>query len=426
MMKTYAGSASLTLLAATLPATAFGFALCVQISALSWILSTKYQLSLHEIGLVWAAGPVAGIIGQMAVGSISDRTWFAGGRRRPFILMSALLSASCLFLLPRLDLVADVLGIADILLIAATIALVLDLGINLGLNPARSLIADVTRQGHARARGFMYMQAMSGCWGVIAYLIGALAGNDVLINIGVAILLLFTFLPCLLIKEPRALQASTPHLREMPVAAHPQLGRIWIAHGFSWLAVQSMFVYTIAFVQQHIVAARPGEANHALDAGQVLAIAFAIMNCVGFLVPALALPGISKRLGQVKSHAVSLAMMALAYFGIAQFARSPAMLYVLMVFVGIGWGAIVSLPFAIMSERVGSARTGYFMGLFNLSVVIPQLLVTQFGRLLDTAPDKSLLFSACGATLSISALLWTGVREQLTMTNPEQQAAVPG
>ena len=52
----------------SLPSTAMGFALSVQISALSWILSTKYGLAIHDIGLVWAAGPIAGIFGQVIVG----------------------------------------------------------------------------------------------------------------------------------------------------------------------------------------------------------------------------------------------------------------------------------------------------------------------------------------------------------------------
>ncbi|HBF51914.1 MAG TPA: MFS transporter, partial [Massilia sp.] len=72
---------------ASLPATAMGFALCIQISALSWLLSTKYHLDIHEIGIVWAAGPLAGILGQVIIGFISDKTWFWGGRRRPFILI---------------------------------------------------------------------------------------------------------------------------------------------------------------------------------------------------------------------------------------------------------------------------------------------------------------------------------------------------
>ena len=71
----------------TLPATAMGFALSVQISALSWILSTRYGLDLHDIGLVWAAGPLAGIVGQVLIGILSDEVWLWGGRRRPFLII---------------------------------------------------------------------------------------------------------------------------------------------------------------------------------------------------------------------------------------------------------------------------------------------------------------------------------------------------
>lgn len=66
----------------SLPSTAMGFALAVQISALSWLMSTKYGLKLDEIGIVWAAGPLAGILGQVLIGIISDNVWVWGGRRR--------------------------------------------------------------------------------------------------------------------------------------------------------------------------------------------------------------------------------------------------------------------------------------------------------------------------------------------------------
>ncbi len=70
------------------PATAMGFALSIQIAALTWIMNTQYQLDIHEVGFVWAAGPLAGILGQPIVGLISDKVWFWGGRRRPFILFN--------------------------------------------------------------------------------------------------------------------------------------------------------------------------------------------------------------------------------------------------------------------------------------------------------------------------------------------------
>ena len=71
-----------------LPAAGLGFALSVQISALS-----KYSLDIHDIGLVWAAGPIAGIFGQVIIGAWSDRIWLWGGRRRPFILVGGTIAA---------------------------------------------------------------------------------------------------------------------------------------------------------------------------------------------------------------------------------------------------------------------------------------------------------------------------------------------
>lgn len=398
----------------SLPATAMGFALCIQISALSWLLSTKYHLDIHEIGIVWAAGPLAGILGQVIIGFISDKTWFWGGRRRPFILIGGTLAALSVFLLPRIEIVADLLGVTNLLVVAVIIALTLDLSINISFNPTRSLIADVTPEGQARTRGYTWMQTISGFWGVMAYLIGAFIDNYALISIGVIIVLAFSVLPVFLIEEPRELAPETK-ASVAPAAATAtdwgQLWRLWAAHAFSWFGVQAMFVYIIAFIQQHVVAAGATAEQAAAQSGHVIAISFAVMNVVGFLLPALVLAPLGARIGRVRTQAICIGIMALAYFAIALFARSPASLYVLMAVVGIGWAAVVSLPFAIMSEKVDKRRMGFFMGLFNLSVVLPQLATTGVGYVLRDAADKSLLFLICGGCLAVSAVLWTFVSD---------------
>jgi MFS family permease len=107
--------------------------------------------------------------------------------------------------------------------------------------------------------------------------------------------------------------------------------------------------------------------------------------------------------------------MALGYFGIVVLGTSPLALYVLMAVAGIGWAAVVSLPFAIMSEKIDQARTGFFMGIFNLSVVIPQLLVSLLvGTIILNAQDKNIIFIICGVSLAASALFWTMVKEERT------------
>ena len=399
----------------SLPATAMGFALCIQISALSWLLSTKYHLDIHEIGIVWAAGPLAGILGQVIIGFISDKTWFWGGRRRPFILIGGTLAALSVFLLPRIEMVADLLGVTNLLVIAVIVALTLDLSINISFNPTRSIIADVTPEGDARTRGYTWMQTISGFWGVTAYLIGAYIDNYALISVGVVIVLLFSVLPVFLIKEPRELAPETTASAAIAAGSTstdwPQLWKLWTAHAFSWFGVQAMFVYIIAFIQQHVVAPGATVAESAAQSGHLIAISFAIMNVVGFLLPALVLAPLGARIGRVRTQAACIGIMAVAYFGIALFARSPASLYVLMAVVGIGWAAVVSLPFAIMSEKVDKRRMGYFMGLFNLSVVLPQLATTVVGYVLKDAADKSVLFLICGGCLAVSSVLWLLVKD---------------
>lgn len=406
----------------SLPATAMGFALCIQISALSWLLSTKYHLKIDEIGVVWAAGPLAGIVGQVLIGLVSDGAWFWGGRRRPFILVGGSLAALAVFLLPRIDLVSDLLGIGNLVVVAVLVALTLDISINISFNPTRSLIADVTPDGEARTKGYTWMQTISGFWGVMAYLIGAYIDNYALISVGVIVVLAFSVLPVFLIKEPRELG----HKRE-DAAATPtewgQLWRIWAAHGFTWFGVQSMFVYMISFIDQHVVAAGATSAESSAQSGHVIAISFAVMNVVGFVLPALVLAPLGARFGRVRTQAACVGVMAAAYFAIALFARSPGALYALMAVVGIGWAAVVSLPFAIMSEKVDKSRMGFFMGLFNLSVVLPQLASTGVGFVLRDAADKGVLFVICGGCLAVSALLWMLVSENKSVAEARPEMA---
>ena len=397
----------------SLPSTAMGFALCIQISALSWILSTKFGLDIHEVGIVWAAGPTAGILGQVIIGLISDKAWFWGGRRRPFILIGGTLAALMVYLLPRIDQVNDLLGVGNILVVAICVALVLDLSINISFNPTRSIIADLTPEGESRTKGYTWMQTISGFWGVMAYIVGATLGNDVLISVGAVIVFAFSVVPMFFIKEQREIYSPEQKLAASQ-ADWGQLWRIYIAHGFSWLGVQSMFVFTYGFIQTHIIPAGTAQAVSDAQSGQIIAYSFAVLNTVGFLLPALVLAPLARRIGRVNTQTGCIAVMAVGYFMIYAFARTPMMLYALMAVVGIGWSAIVSLPFAIMSDKVDKSRMGFFMGVFNLSVVLPQLMSTGVGYVLKDAGNNSLLYVICAGSLAISAGLWCLVKDTQT------------
>jgi maltose/moltooligosaccharide transporter len=453
----------------SLPATAMGFALSIQISALSWILTTQYGLDIHDVGLVWAAGPLAGILGQVIIGVVSDRTWFWNGRRRPFILIGGVLATLMLLALPNLDIISVSMGIGGILGVAIAVALTLDLAINVSFNPTRSIIADVTEAGDERTKGYTWMQSISGTFGVLAYAVGAIFDNYVLIYSGAVLVLLFSVIPPLFITEPRELAEDDPKraglsprrqdsILGMLIAIRPlwaflaydvyAMGRriagitpdsyyaeiacailtvllvaqallerendkglasfrkVIAAHSFSWIGIQTTFVFLFAFLQQHM----PGLSD--IDMGRVGSTAFLVLNAVGAALPALVLMPIAHRIGRVKTHAGCLAFMTVGYVGLYFFATTPLELWLLMAVVGIGWASIVSLPFAIVSQKVSQARMGLFMGLFNLSVVLPQLVVSLgVALMVSLAPDKSIIFAISAASLALSTIAWSFVHE---------------
>ena len=405
----------------SLPSTAMGFALSVQMAALSWIMRNQYDLSIKDVGIVAMAGPLAGLLAQPIVGLISDRVWFWGGRRRPFIIIGAVTAALMLAALPFLDVLSSMSGL-QILWTAAIVTLALDLAINVGFNPTRSIIADLTPEGEARTKGFTWMQTISGMFGVLAYVIGAVFGNYVLIYTGIALVLLFNIVPALLIKEPRELGAVAPHdAPTEPTEGRgktnlPRLLHIYLAHAFTWLGVYTMFVFLAIYAEQALF---PGQSDfddaQKHQIGQLVNISFLIMNVVGFLLPVLLLQPLAKKIGLVRTHTICIFMMAVAYAGIVAFGKTPALLYALMALVGVGWASVVSLPFAIMSDSVDKARMGTFMGIFNLSVVLPQFLTgLVVARVIGDAGDKSLTFVICAVALAISAFLWALLKEDKT------------
>lgn len=106
-----------------------------------------------------------------------------------------------------------------------------------------------------------------------------------------------------------------------------------------------------------------------------------------------------------------IATMAVGYALIIFFGNSQTSFYLFMIVVGVGWAAVVSLPFAIMSETVDQSRMGLYMGLFNLSVVIPQLGASSLGKFIDGQADKTTIYIISAIALAISAALWLMVKE---------------
>jgi maltose/moltooligosaccharide transporter len=468
-----------------LPATAVGFALSTQIAALSWILSKKYGLDIHDVAFVWLAGPIAGIFGQVIVGLLSDNVWFMGGRRRPFIMIGGMVSTVAFLALPHIHGISRITGIADIILIASIIALFLDLSVNVTFNPARSIIADLTPEGKVRTSGYVWMQIISGFFGVFAYFLSMVFGNELLLYIAAGIVFLTAVFPILFIqekKEQTEAQAADNEkfgvwqifkeiyplygflafgvfslfyhfFPEMQPLHNPiiiaalaysviigiiiivrglkypsnknEFQKIMLAHSFTWVAFQSMFIMSGFFIEKQILpninissvsanwfAEKLTGVTQTSDSsiGNIVSLGFFILNLVGAIFP-LILQAIAKNIGRVKTYIAALSFSVIGYFYVAFFSKVEIDFYIGMFLVGIGWSAVISIVFAIMSERVNPAKMGLFMGVFNLAVVLPQMMSNGVANIIKETGNHQLLYIFCGLFVMTSVIFWIFVKE---------------
>ena len=480
-----------------LPATAVGFALSTQIATLSWILSNKYHLDIHDVAFVWLAGPIAGIFGQVIVGLVSDNVWFMGGRRRPFIMIGGMVSTVAFLALPHIRGISHITGISDIILIASLIALFLDLSINVTFNPARSIIADLTPEGKVRTSGYVWMQIISGFFGVLAYFLSMVFGNELLLYIAAVVVFITAVFPVLFIQEdkelaipkvdtevkfgvaqvmqeifplygflvfglfslfyhffPEALGAlHNPILigallysvvigvviilkGRKELTNRNEFQKIMLAHSFTWVAFQSMFLLSGFFIEHQIlphIDLKSVGANWFAEkltgvsqttestVGNMVSLGFFILNFIGAVFPLL-LQSIAKRIGRVRTYISALVFSALGYFYIAFLSSSEIDFYIGMVLVGIGWSAVISIVFAIMSERVNASKMGLYMGVFNLAVVLPQMMSNGVANVIKATGNHQLLYIFCGLFVCASVVFWLFVKEP---ESADEKANVP-
>jgi len=468
-----------------LPATAVGFALSTQIAALSWILSKKYGLDIHEVAFVWLAGPIAGIFGQVIVGLLSDNVWFMGGRRRPFIMIGGLVSTLAFLALPFIQQISNITGITDIIIIASIIALFLDLSVNVTFNPARSIIADLTPEGKIRTSGFVWMQIISGFFGVLAYFLSMVFGNETLLFIASVLVFATAVFPILFIEEKKDLKSDnaqkeekfgvweivkeifplygflvfgvfsvfnhfvdslSPFHNPILIAAlaysiiigiisilkglktksnKNEFHKIMLAHSFTWVAFQSMFIMSGFFIEKQILpnmeisnitanwfAQKLTGLAQTSDAsiGNIVSLGFLILNFVGAIFP-LVLQAVARKIGRVKTYISALCFSVIGYFYIAFLGTVEYDFYFGMFLAGIGWSAVISIVFAIMSERVNPAKMGLYMGVFNLAVVLPQMMSNGVANVINQTGNYQLLYILCGLFVATSVVFWIFVRE---------------
>ncbi len=353
-------------------------------------MSAIYQYlgaSESEIPLLWLAAPVTGLIVQPIIGHYSDHTWTRLGRRRPYFLGGAILVSLALVAMPN----------SSSLWMAAGLLWVLDASVNISMEPFRAFVGDLLPPGQ-RQLGFSMQSLLIGLGAVLSsalpWLLTNVAGVaptteggnaiphtvHVAFYLGSAIFLAAVLYTIITTAEHppapgAAVAASGSAFSEivrgifgMPAA----MRRLALVQFFTWLGLFCMWIYFTPAIAHRIYGGTPGTPAY-LRGVEWGGICFATYNGVAlafsFVLVALGRRGIPSRL----LHAIGLVSAGLGLLAVGVW-QHPGGLLVSMAGVGIGWATTLSMPYAMLANAIPAARMGFYMGVFNFFIVLPQIL----------------------------------------------------
>lgn len=411
----------------------FGFAL--QNANASRILQTS-GADMEHLSWFWLAAPLTGMIIQPIVGHYSDRTWTKLGRRRPFFLVGAIFTAIALVLMPNS---AMFTSIAPAMFVGAGMLMIMDASINITMEPFRALVADLL-PSEQRTLGFSMQTALIGIGAFLGswlpYVLAEWFGiskvaaeghipDNVIFSFYVGAVVLIVSILWTVIKtkeypdevvisnvvdvEPEVKKSFFPSIAEDIRLMPKTMKQLGVVQFFSWFALFSMWVFTTPAVAVHIYGTSIDDTSSQLyqDAGNWVGIIFGVYNVVSAIYAFFFLPKLAGYFGRKNTHAVSLALGGLSFISIF-FIKSPELLLLPMVGIGIAWGSILAMPYAILAGSLPAKKMGVYMGLFNFFITLPQIVNGVFGgpmvkRLFDSQAIYALVLA--GILMLVAALV---------------------
>jgi len=369
----------------------FGFAL--QNANVSRIFQTL-GAKIDDIPILWIAAPITGFLVQPIIGYLSDRTWHPRfGRRRPFFFIGALFSSLALFAMPN----------SPSLWVAATLLWVLDASINISMEPFRAFVGDKL-PAEQQTTGYAMQTFFIGIGAVIASLLpffftnvlgfSNTAAEGVIPDsvkysffIG-AIVFLASVLWTVLTTDEFPPEDIAKWEQEKLKTRGVFHGIIEIVQGvfkmpkimlqlaavqfFTWLALFSMWIYTTSSVAQNAFGTIDTTSKTFQDAGDWVGVMFMVYNGVSAIV-AFMLPVLAKRIGKNYTHMLCLIIGGVGLISMF-FIHDKMMLLVPMIGVGLAWASTLTMPYAILANALPPNKMGFYMGVFNFFIVIPQIV----------------------------------------------------
>lgn len=409
----------------------FGFAL--QNANVSRIFETL-GAEKDNLPILWLAAPVTGLVVQPIIGYYSDRTWIPKwGRRRPFFAIGAILATIALFIMPN----------SPSLWIAAGMLWIMDGSINVSMEPFRAFVGDVL-PNEQRTKGFAMQAFFIGIGAVIASILPYVLTNwlgfantapdgqipdSVKWSFYIGGIAFFSAVMWTVFNSKEyppddieklklensergiftGLAESFIGIFKMPKT----MVQLAFVQFFSWFALFAMWIYTTPAVTEHVYGTIDTKSALYNEGANWVGIMFGVYNGVAALA-AFLLPQLAKYFGRKGTHLIALFCGAAGLISIF-YINDPNYLVFSMIGVGIAWASILSVPYAMLSSALPSDKMGYYMGVFNFFIVIPQIVAAGIlGFILKNLFNNDAIYALIigGVSMILAGLLSLWVKDK--------------
>lgn len=369
----------------------------------------------HQLSFFWVLPPLMGMVVQPIIGKYSDKTWCSLGRRKPYLLVGAIIAILVMIMLPNagdFSFTQSVfLGLNAAMWFGLFSLMFLDTSINIAMQPFKMMVGDMVNE-EQKGLAYSIQSFLCNAGSLAGYIFPILFTWVGIANtapegmvpdsvkwsfyIGAALLILCVLYTFFTVKELNPQEYATFHgldkakeekkedagFIKLLINAPSTFWTVGLVQFFCWAAFLFMWTYSNGAIASQCfgwdglnTAAQPFQ-----DAGNWVGVCFAI-QAVGSMLWALLIPVLEKRFTMKGAYAISLIVGAIG-FASTIFINNQYILLLSYALIGAAWAAMLAIPFTILTNSLKGDNMGYYLGLFNGTICLPQIVAALIGGIL--------------------------------------------
>ena len=388
----------------------------------------------HSLSYFWILPPLMGMIVQPLVGTWSDKTWCKWGRRKPYLYLGAIVAVLVMVLLPNSGSLN--LTVKAAMAFGLVMLMLLDTSINMAMQPFKMMVGDMVNE-EQKATAYSVQSMLCNAGSLVGYLfpylftwigISNIAPEGVIPDsvtysfyAGAAIMILCVFYTGFTVKEmpPQEYakfhnitekeEKSDKNLFQLLIDAPKAFWQIGLVQFFCWFAFLYMWNYTNGAIADNVWGTTDTSSEAYQIAGNWVGVLFAV-QAIGSVLWAMVLPFFRNiKVG----YSLSLLLGAAGFIS-TFFIHDQYLLFVSFILIGCGWAAMLAMPFAMLTNSLSGSSMGAYLGLFNCTICLPQIIAALLGGVILSLVGSSqvMMLVVAGVSMLLGAVAVFGIKEK--------------